>query len=190
MGNSLRFQLCPLFQLKPLYRRKIICLQEFRLNVQNLRTKPASFDDASEKQRMDIWTAELHRNQALLFSQIECIYQDFDAKIKDMAQQSRDISLRAQFMELYYFVLYQELLVLNQFEDPNKALLKSINAAQDKMKRNEDEIKVAKCKLKDQVGDDSLVSPNGKVIDMESLFRATGEEMKKICFGKRFEMKI
>lgn len=124
---------------------------------------------------MDIWTAELHRNQALLFSQIESIYQSFDAKINVMAEQSREISLRAQFMELYYFVLYQELLVLNQFEEPNKVLLKTIHAAQKRMKRNEEEIKAIKCKLKEQVGDDSLVCQNGKVIDMELVFKATGE---------------
>lgn len=139
---------------------------------------------------MDIWTAELHRNQALLFNEIESIYRDFDAKIKDMDEQSREISLQAQFMELYYFVLYQELLVLNQFEDPNKALLKSMNAAQDKKKRNEEDIKVAKCKLKDQVGDDSLVSPNGNVIDMELLFKVTGDLMKMCSQKSGFEMKI
>lgn len=150
-------------------------VQEFQINVQDLRTKVQPFDDATEKEQMDIWTAELYRNQSLLFSQIENIYQDFDAKIKDLAEQSREISLKAQFMELYYFVLYQELLVLNQFEDPNKALLKSIHAAQNKMKISEDEIKVAKCKLKEQVGDDSLISPSGRVIDMELLFKPTGD---------------
>lgn len=139
-----------------------------------MRTKVQPFDDAGEKLQMDIWTAELYRNQALLYSQIEGIYQDFDAKIKDCAEQSREISLKAQFMELYYFVLYQELLVLNQFEDPNKALLKSIHVAQDKMKRSEEEIKEAKSKLKEQVGDDSLISPSGRVIDMELLFKPTG----------------
>lgn len=123
---------------------------------------------------MDISTAKLHRDQALLFFQIERIYDDFDTKIKNVAEQKLEISLEIQFMELYYFVLYQELLVLNRFEDPHKTLLRTINVAQDKMKKNEDEIKLAKCKLKDQVGDDSLVSTSGKVIDMELLFKATG----------------
>lgn len=126
------------------------------------------------KQQMDIAAAQLHREQALLFSQIERIYRDFDAKIKNAAEQSREISLQIQFLELYYFVLYQELLVLNQFEDPHKVLLRSIKAAQDKMKAHDEEIKVTKYKLKQQIGDDSLASTSGKIIDMELLFRATG----------------
>lgn len=120
---------------------------------------------------MDIWTAKLHRNQALLYNQIETIYKDFDAKIKNLVEQSREISLNVQFMELYYFVLYQELLVLNQFENPNKALLKSIHVAQDKMKRIEDEIRMTKSMLKEQLGDDSLITPRGRVIDIELLFK-------------------
>lgn len=119
-------------------------------------------------------TATLHRDQALLFSQIESIYRDFDAKIKDAAEQSLEISLQIQFLELYYFVLYQELLVLNQFEDPHKVLLRSIKMAQDKMKAYEEEIKVTKYKLKEHIGEDSLVSTSGKIIEMELLFRATG----------------
>lgn len=126
------------------------------------------------KQQMDIAIAQLHREQALLFSQIESIYQDFDAKIKDAAEQSREISLQIQFLELYYFVLYQELLVLNQFEHPHKALLRSIKTAQDKMKAHDEDIRVTKYQLKQQIGDDSLVSTSGKVIDTELLFRATG----------------
>lgn len=133
-------------------------------------------DDVSNemKQQMDIMTAQLHREQALLFSQIESIYRDFDAKIKDAAEQSRENSLHIQFLELYYFVLYQELLVLNQFEDPHKVLLRSIKTAQDKMKAHDEEIKTKKHKLRQQIGDDSLVSTSGKIIDTELLFRATG----------------
>lgn len=131
-------------------------------------------NEMKQQQQMDITTAQRHRQQALLFAQIESIYRDFDAKIKDAVEQSLEISQQIQFLELYYFVLYQELLVLNQFEDPHKALLRSIKAAQDKMKAHEEEIKVAKYKLKQHIGDDSLVSPSGKIIDMELLFRATG----------------
>lgn len=133
-------------------------------------------DDVSNemKQQMDIMTEQLHREQALLFSQIESIYRDFDAKIKDAAEQSRENSLHIQFLELYYFVLYQELLVLNQFEDPHKVLLRSIKTAQDKMKAYDEEIKATKHKLRQQIGDDSLVSTSGKIIDTELLFRATG----------------
>lgn len=130
--------------------------------------------DETKKPQMDITTATLHREQALLFSQIEHIYLDFDAKIKDAAEQSLEISLQIQFLELYYFVLYQELLVLNQFEEPHKALLRSIKMAQDKMKVHDDDIKVTKTKLKEHIGEDSLVSPSGKIIDMELLFKATG----------------
>lgn len=127
-----------------------------------------------KKQQMDIKTATLYREQALLFSQIERIYRDFDEKIKDAAEQGLEISLQIQFLELYYFVLYQELLVLNQFEDPHKALLRSIKMAQDKMKAHDDDIKVTKTKLKEQIGEDSLVNTSGKIIDMELLFRPTG----------------
>lgn len=150
--------------------------QEYETTVQILRTNPLLSDNVSNemKRQMDITTAQLHREQALLFSQIECIYRDFDAKIKDAAEQSREISLRIQFLELYYFVLYQELLVLNQFEEPHKALLRSIKAAQDKMKALDEDIKVTKYKLRQHIGDDSLVSTSGKIIDTDLLFRATG----------------
>lgn len=123
---------------------------------------------------MDITIVVLHRDQACLFSDIESIYQDFDAKVKDAAEQRLNVSLEIQFLELYYFVVYQELLVLNQFEDPHKALLRSIKVAQDKMKAHEHEIKVLKRKLKEHIGEDSLVSTSGKIIDMELLLKATG----------------
>lgn len=126
------------------------------------------------KQQMDIKTATLYRDQALLFWEIEHIYRDFDAKIKDAAEQSIEISLQIQFLQLHYFEMYQELLVLNQFEDPHKTLLRSIKAAQDRMKAHGETIKVAKYKLKEHFGEDSLVSTSGKIIEMELLFRATG----------------
>lgn len=149
--------------------------QEYETNVQILRTNPLPLDISNEmKQQMDLTAAQLYREQSLLYSQIERIYWDFDGKVGDAAEQSLEISLHIQFLELYYFVLYQELLVLNQFEDPHKALLRSIKAAQDKMKAHDEDIKVAKYKLKQHIGDDSLVSPSGKIIDMELLFRATG----------------
>lgn len=142
--------------------------------MKDLQTKLQPFDDSNGKHHMDIWTAELNKSQTILFTQIESIYQDFDAKIDDIAEQSIDISLKVQFMELYYFVLYQELLVLNKFEQPHKSLLKSIDATTDKIKQLEDEIKVAKLKFKDQMGDDALVDTNGKIIEMELLFKANG----------------
>lgn len=139
-----------------------------------MRTKLLPIEEFGGKHEMDIWTAELHREQSLLFAQIERIYHYFDEKIKDIAEQGLDISLQAQFMELYYFVLYQELLVLNRFEEPHNELLQSISESHEKMRKYDDEIKLAKCKLKEVVGDDALVSTSGKLIDMELLFRANG----------------
>lgn len=139
-----------------------------------MRTKLLPIEKFGGKHEIDIWTAELHREQSLLFTQIERIYHDFDEKIKDIAEQGLDISLQAQFMELYYFVLYQELLVLNRFEEPHNELLQSISESHEKMRKYDDEIKLAKCKLKEVVGDDALVSTSGKLIDMELLFRANG----------------
>lgn len=123
---------------------------------------------------MDIWTTELHREQALLFSQIESIYQDFDVKIDDLSEHSVDISLKIQFMELYYFVLYQEIMVLSRFEEPHKSLLKSIDATIEKMRKNEEEMKMAKGKFREQLGDDALIDPSGKIIEMELLFKSNG----------------
>lgn len=123
---------------------------------------------------MDIWRAELNKQQTLLFTQIENIYHDFDGNIEDIAEYSIEISLKIQFMELYYFVLYQELLVLNKFEQPHKVLLSSIDATNDKMKQLEEEIKLTKQKFKEQMGDDALVDTNGKIIEMELLFKANG----------------
>lgn len=147
--------------------------------MKDLQTKLQPFDESNGKHCMDIWTAELNKAQTILFTQIENIYQDFDAKIDDIAEQSIDISLKVQFMELYYFVLYQELLVLNKFEQPHKSLLKSIDATTDKIKQLEDEIKMAKSKFKDQMGDDALVGTNGKIIEMELLFKANGIQTDK-----------
>lgn len=144
-----------------------------------LQTKLQTFDESNEIDCMDIWTAELNKEQTLLFTQIESIYQDFDTKIDDIAEQSIEISLKVQFMELHYFVLYQELLVLNNFEKPHKSLLKSIEATNDKMKQLEEEVKLTKSKFKEQMGDDALVDTNGKIIEMELLFRANGIRYKR-----------
>lgn len=161
--------------------------QEYETTVQILHTTPLPVDalNEMEKQQMDIKSATLYCEQALLFSQIDRIYRDFDAKIKDAAEQSLEISLQIQFLELYYFVLYQELLVLNRFEEPHKALLRSIKTAQDKMKANDDEIKATKHQLKEYIGEDSLVSTSGKIIDMELLFRPTGTLTNGWRFWKR-----
>ncbi|XP_055326896.1 uncharacterized protein LOC129580473 [Sitodiplosis mosellana] len=146
--------------------------KEVHINVKDLQTKLQLFDESNEIDGMDIWTAELNKQQTLLFTQIESIYQNFDSKIDDIAEQSIEISLKVQFMELYYFVLYQELLVLNKFEEPHKSLLKSIDATNDKMKLLEEEVKLTKSKFKEQMGDDALVDTNGKIIEMELLFKA------------------
>lgn len=139
-----------------------------------MQTKLLPIEELCKKHELDIWTAEIHKEQSLLFTQIERIYHDFDEKIKDIAEQGLETALQAQFMELYYFVLYQELLVLNRFEEPHNELLRSINESHEKMRKYEDEMKLAKCKLKEVVGDDALVSTNGKLIDMELLFKANG----------------
>lgn len=150
--------------------------------MRDLQTKLQPFNEPNEKHEMDIHKAQLYKEQAILFVQIENIYRDFDAKIDEISEQSLDISLRIQFMELYYFVLYQEVLVLNKFEEPHKSLLKSIDATNEQMKKHEDEMKLIKAMFKEQVGDDALVDPNGKIIEMEMLFRAIG--MKKIKWFK------
>lgn len=155
------------------------------INVKDLQTKLQPYDDSNEIDCMDIWTAELNREQTLLFTQIETIYQDFDAKIDDISEQSIETSLKIQFMELYYFVLYQELLVLNKFEEPHKSLLKSIDVTNEKIKSLEEDLKLAKQKFKEQMGDDALVDTNGKIIEMELLFKANGtKQTMKIILNK------
>lgn len=146
--------------------------------MKDLRTKLQPFNESNEKDKMDIYTAELYKQEAILFAQIESIYQDYDGKINYISEQSLETSLQIQFMELYYFVLYQELLVLNKFEEPHKLLLKSIDATNEQMKRHEEEIKQMKIMFKEQVGDDALVDPNGKIIEMELLFKAIGMKNK------------
>lgn len=126
------------------------------------------------KQQVDIWTATLYSEQALLFEQIENIYQTFDEKIEQMAEEKLDITLKVQFIELYYFVLYQELLVLSKFEEPHKLLLESMDATADKMKQCEDEIKNLKHKFREQFHDEVLLDGSGKIIDTELFFTAIG----------------
>ncbi|XP_031617014.1 uncharacterized protein LOC116336928 isoform X2 [Contarinia nasturtii] len=141
------------------------------MNIKYLKTKQKPFDESNEKHRMDIWTIDLHKTMNSLFFQIENIYQDFDVKIKNIVEQSIEISLKVQFKELYYFVIYQELLVLNKFEKPNKALLKSIELTIDKLQTNEEELTTAKSKFKKLMKDDALIDTNGKIIEMEVLFK-------------------
>lgn len=126
------------------------------------------------KQQVDIWTATLYSEQALLFEQIENIYQTFDEKIEQMAEEKLDITLKVQFIELYYFVLYQELLVLSKFEEPHKLLLESMDETADKMKQYEEEIKNLKHKFREQFHDEVLLDGSGKIIDTELFFRAIG----------------
>lgn len=110
----------------------------------------------------------------MLLEQIESIYQEFDERIEQMAEEMLEISLKVQFMELYYFVLYQELMVLHKFEEPHKLLIKSMSATTEKMKKYEDEMKILKHKFKEQLGDDALLDENGKIIDTERFFKAIG----------------
>lgn len=143
--------------------------------MKDLQIKSNLFHECKDKEEMDIWSAELQKEKALLFAQIENIYRDFDAKIDDLCEQSIEISLKIQFMELYYFVLYQQILVLNKFEEPHKSLLQSIDTTNDKLKRNDEEMRIAKAKFKEQLNDDALIDPSGKIIEMELLFKVNGK---------------
>lgn len=130
--------------------------------------------ELNAKQQVDIWTATLYSEQALLFEQIENIYQTFDEKIEQMAEEKLDITLKVQFIELYYFVLYQELLVLSKFEEPHKLLLESMDETADKMKQYEEEIKNVKHNFREQFHDEVLLDGSGKIIDTELFFKAIG----------------
>lgn len=123
---------------------------------------------------IDIRSAELFREQALLSFQIESIYVDFDKKIDDAVEQHLEFSLKLQFFELYYFVFYQELLVLSQFEEPHKSLLRSIDAANEDLKRQDELIGREKHKFKAYLADTAPVDSHGKIIDLELLFKTTG----------------
>lgn len=132
------------------------------------------YNELCEKEQVDIGAATLYNEQALLLQQIENIYTDFDGQIEKMMEESLEICLKVQFIELYYFVLYQELLVLSNFEEPHKLLLKSMDTTTERMRKYEDEIRIFKHKFKEQLGDDALLDSNGKIIDTELLFKAIG----------------
>lgn len=144
------------------------------MDVKDLQTKLNILDESNEKRQMDIWPAELYKKKIMLFTQIEKIYQNFDVKIDHLAEESIDIFLKVHFMEAYYFVLYQELLILNKFEKSHELLLKSVDSTTDKLRKNEEEIMLSKAKFKEKMGVDALANTNGKIIDMELLFKSNG----------------
>lgn len=86
--------------------------------------------------------------KAIELNGIERIYREFDVQIKSLSHKYNEVQLKLKLMELHCLTLYQELLIIDQFEEPEKALLETIAALSMQMMRVEDEIKCSKMKLK------------------------------------------
>lgn len=120
---------------------------------------------------MKIWSAELHKEQAILCHEIENIYQTFDNEFIVVADDYIEIALSLKFMESYYLTVYQELLVCSQFEEPQKQLLETIADLTIKEKGIEKEIEMAKMPLKKFIG---MENDESSTNDLNELFKSNG----------------
>lgn len=86
--------------------------------------------------------------QKCLSNEIENIYQSFDADLKTVNDSRYEIALDLKFMELHYLTVYQEVMLFNQFEEPQKLLLEAIAELTIKERQIERKIEIKKISLK------------------------------------------
>lgn len=95
------------------------------------------------------WTkANQKLNQAISFNDVEQITQNFDTTLESLAQHKSQVQLELKLMKLRCLVIYQELLIIDQFDEPEKAILETIATLSTQLVRIEEEIKCQKFKLK------------------------------------------
>lgn len=140
------------------------------MNIKDIEMK---YVDAEEP--IDRPTAELLRDQSLLLHDIEEIYQNFDSEIEFLSNSSLEIAFKLKFMEMHYLVIYQELTIIGQFEEPEKLLFETIGDLTMQMKRIEEEIKGFKFKLKEFIGlEQCSQTSKGSLDSINSFFKSNG----------------
>lgn len=132
-------------------------------------------DEANKCNPMNMWSIDLHTQQAQLSYEIENIYKSFDTKIETIANEHIEIALSIKLNELHYLTIYQELMLYNQFEEPQKLLLETIADCQIKEKEIEKEIEKVKLPLKKLIELESDDDVDEYLIhDLNSFIKSTG----------------
>lgn len=151
-------------------------MQEFDLNVPLIDVREIHIRDVDVVDSMDgIFTAELQRDKALILNDIEEIYENFDSEIKSLSNSRSEILFKLKFMELHYLVVHQELMIIGQFEEPEKLLLETIGVLAMQMKRIEEEIKGFKFKLQEFVGmEQGSQASKSSLDEINMFFRLNG----------------
>lgn len=120
----------------------------FQLKTLNIPILNVSKIECKSNDAMNRHTAKSQLTQAINLNDIEQMYRAFDVQIKLLSHKYHEVELKLKLKELHCLTLYQELLIIDQFEEPEKALLETIAALSTQMMHVEDEIKCSKLKLK------------------------------------------
>lgn len=123
---------------------------------------------------MDIESAQVLLEQKILSVEIENIYQSFDSELKTVNDAHYEIALDLKFMELYYLTVYQELMLFNQFEEPQTLLLEAIGDLTIRGRQIEREIEIKKVPLKKWIEMENEDWTNEAAIELCALFKFSG----------------
>lgn len=144
------------------------------MNVQLFEPNKYICERACNHNSVDIETAQMALEQKYLSNEIEDIYQSFDSELKTVNDARYEIALDLKFMELYYLTVYQELMLFNQFEEPQKLLLEAIGDLTVKGRQIEREIEIKKIPLKRWIELENEDWTNEAAIEMCALFKLSG----------------
>lgn len=123
---------------------------------------------------MDIESAQMLLEQKFLSDEIENIYKSFDTELKTVNDARYEIALDLKFMESYYLTVYQELMLLDQFEEPQMVLLEAIGDLTIRGRQIEREIEVKKIPLKTLIEMENEDWTNEAAIEISALFKHSG----------------
>lgn len=114
-------------------------------DLNELRRKQAPVADSEVVSRS---SSERRLKEAIILNDIETIYRHFDVEISSLSRYHTEVQLKLKLMELHCSKIYQELLIIVQFEEPEKALLETLAAISSQLIRVEEDLKFNKSKLK------------------------------------------
>lgn len=115
------------------------------VDLNELRRKQATVADSEVVSRR---SSERRLKEAITLNDIETIYRHFDVDISSLSRYHTEVQLKLKLMELHCSKIYQELLIIVQFEEPEKALLETLAAISSQLIRVEEDLKFNKSKLK------------------------------------------
>lgn len=124
------------------------------------------------------------KNRALLLADIENIYSQFDATVESKVTEKMEISLKLKFMELHYFVIYQELIMSIEFEEPYQVLTEAQNQLNIEIRQIMQKIVGTKLELKELIdlNQHLLINFDDIRSDLDEFLKLNGKTFFKTTF--------